>query len=468
MEKWKILIVEDEDYQREILRVILESESFAATCAANGEQAIEIYHRFKPDVVLCDLKLPDMEGTQVMERLIASGRHEHEFIIFTAHGTIESAVSAIKRGAFDYITKPVEREKLIMTAHRACERLALVRENMQLRKQLLRPFAIEGIIGKHPKILKVLDFIKLVAPLNVTVLITGETGTGKELIARAIHSGSRRKNKAFQAVNCASMPETLLESELFGYEKGAFTGAFSQRQGLIESCHGGTLFLDEIGELPVGPQSKLLRFLEDRKIRRIGGNEEIPIDVRLIAATNKKVDEEIKKGRFREDLFYRFRGFVIELPSLRERSSDIYLLAEYFIEKYNLIYNRAVRGISSEALRMMLDYSWPGNVRQLDAIIEKAVLVARGEVLTPTDVDVPKQQTNVCHGTFNFEFPPDGFPLEEIEKQVILKSMEKSGGCIAGAAKLLQTTYRTVEYRVKKYGIPRTNQRTGENNKPKR
>ena len=468
MEKWKILIVEDEAYQREILRVILEAEGFAVTCAANGEQAIEIYHRFNPDVVLCDLKLPDMEGTQIMERLNTSGPHKHEFIIFTAHGTIESAVTAIKRGAFDYITKPVEREKLILTTHRACERLALIRENLQLKKQLLRPFVIEGIIGKHPKMSKVLDFIKLVGPLNVTVLITGETGTGKELVARAIHSYSPRKNKAFQAVNCASMPESLLESELFGYEKGAFTGAFSQRHGLIESSDGGTLLLDEIGELPVGPQSKLLRFLEDKKIRRIGGNEEIPIDVRLIAATNKKLDEEIKKGRFREDLFYRFRGFVIELPPLRERSSDVYLLAEYFIEKYNLIFNRSIRGISSEALKMLMDYPWPGNVRQLDAIIEKAVLVARGEVLSPTDVDIPKAQANASGGTLNFEFPPDGFPLEEIERQVIFKALERSGGCIAGAAKLLNTTYRTVEYRVKKYGIPKGNQRNGESHKPKR
>jgi len=468
MEQWKILIVEDEAYQREILKVILETEGFTLTCAANGEDAIEIYQQFNPDVVLCDLKLPDMEGTQIMERLITSGSHKHEFIIFTAHGTIESAVNAIKRGAFDYITKPVDREKLILTAHRACERLALIRENQQLKKQLLRPFVIEGIIGKHPHLSKVLDFIKLVGPLNVTVLITGDTGTGKELVARSIHSQSSRKNKSFQAVNCASMPESLLESELFGYEKGAFTGAFSQRRGLIESSHGGTLFLDEIGELPVGPQSKLLRFLEDKKIRRIGGNEEISIDVRLIAATNKKLDEEIKNGRFREDLFYRFRGFVIELPPLRERSSDIYLLAEHFIEKYNLIYHRSIRGISSEALKMLMDYPWPGNVRQLDAIIEKAILVAGGEVLSPADVDLPNPQTNAAGGTFNFEFPPEGLSLEEIERQVIYKAIEKSEGCIAAAARLLKTTYRTVEYRVKKYGISTANQRNGEMSPPKR
>jgi DNA-binding NtrC family response regulator len=468
MEKWKILIVEDEAYQREILKVIMETEGFSVACAATGEEAFEIYRRFNPDVVLCDLKLPDMEGTRIMEQLITSGSHTHEFIIFTAHGTIESAVSAIKRGAFDYITKPVDREKLIMTTQRACERLALIRENQQLKKQLLRPFVLEGIIGKHRLMSKVLDFIKLVGPLNVTVLITGDTGTGKELVARAIHSQSPRKNKSFQAVNCASMPENLLESELFGYEKGAFTGAFSQRRGLIESSHGGTLFLDEIGELPVGPQSKLLRFLEDKKIRRIGGNEEIPIDVRLIAATNKKLDEEIKNGRFREDLFYRFRGFVIELPPLRERSSDVYLLAEHFIEKYNLVYNRSVRGISSEALKMLMDHPWPGNVRQLDAVIEKAVLVASGEVLSPADMDIPGPQADASCGALNFEFPQDGFPLEEIERQVIFKAMEKSGGCIASAARLLKTTYRTVEYRVKKYGIPTANQRNGESNTPKR
>lgn len=468
MEKWKILVVDDEAHQRDILRVILENERFSVECAENGERAIEMCHSFAPDVVLCDFKLPDMEGTQVMERLITSDRHKHEFIIFTAHGTIESAVKAIKRGAFDYITKPVEREKLIMTAHRACERLALIRENIQLKKHLARPFTIEGIIGKHPKMLKVLDFTKTVGPLNVTVLITGETGTGKDLIARLIHASSTRKNKIFQAVNCASMPESLLESELFGYEKGAFTGAYSQKQGLIENSNGGTLFLDEIGELPVGPQAKLLRFLEEKKVRRIGGKDEIAIDIRLIAATNKKLGEEIKKGHFRDDLFYRFGRFVIDLPPLRERASDLYLLAEHFIEKYNLVFNRTVRGLSNEALRMLMDYPWPGNVRQLDSIIEKAVLLARGDIIELADLDMPSQPSAPAGHAFNFELPPEGVPLEEIERQIIFKAMEKSGGCITRAAKLLGTTYRTVEYRVKKYGIPRASQSNGEQYQPKR
>jgi two-component system response regulator PilR (NtrC family) len=468
MGNWKILVVDDEAYQRDILKVILEQEDFSVECVENGERAIEMCHRFSPDVVLCDLKLPDMEGTEVMERLMTSDRDKHEFVIFTAHGSIESAVKAIKKGAFDYITKPVEREKLIMTTHRACERLALIRENIQLKKQLARPFAIGGIIGKHPKMLKVMDFIKMVGPLNVTVLITGETGTGKDLIAQAIHAQSSRKNKIFQPVNCASMPETLLESELFGYEKGAFTGAYSQKQGLIESSNGGTLFLDEIGELPVGPQAKLLRFLEEKKVRRIGGKEEIAIDVRLIAATNKKLIDEITKGRFREDLFYRFRGFVIELPPLRERSSDVYLLAEHFIEKYNLVFNRSVRGMTSETLRMLMEHPWPGNVRQLDSVIEKAVLLVNGDIIAPADLDIPVRQRNTAGSTFNFELPPEGFPLEEIERQVIFKAMEKAGGCIAKAAKLLGTTYRTVEYRVKKYGIPRASQPNGEQDQPKR
>jgi len=467
MERWKILIVDDDAYQRDILRVILEKEGFAVETAENGERAIEIYQHFSPDVVLCDLKLPDMEGTQVMERLLTSGPHKHEFIIFTAHGSIESAVAAIKKGALDYITKPVEREKLLIATHRACERLALIRENIQLKKQLTRPFTIEGIIGKHPRMLKVMEFIQVVGPLGVTVLITGETGTGKDLIAQAIHASSPRKNKTFQAINCASMPETLLESELFGYEKGAFTGAFSQRRGLIENSHGGTLFLDEIGELPVGPQAKLLRFLEEKKIRRIGGKEEIPIDVRLIAATNKKLADEIDQGRFREDLFYRFRGFVIEVPPLRERSSDIYLLAEHFIEKYNLLYNRAVRGIDNATLRLLMDYSWPGNVRQLDSVIEKAVLLAQGEVLTPADLDLPTPAAK-AEGLFRFELPAEGLSLDEFEKEVIVKAMEKAEGSMATAAKLLGTTYRTVEYRVKKYGIPQAKQRKGEPDQPKR
>ena len=468
MEKWKILVVEDELPQREIVKVILEAEGFVIETAADGRQAVDLYRKFNPDVVLCDLKLPDMDGDQLMAQLIPSARHKHEIILFTAHGTIESAVGAMKKGAFDYLSKPVERDKLILTIHRACERLELIRENSLLRKQLLRPFAIEGIIGKHPNLLKVLEFVKLVSPLNVTVLITGETGTGKELVAQAIHSAGSRKDRVFQAVNCAAMPENLLESELFGYEKGAFTGAFSQRRGLIESCNGGTLFLDEIGELPMGPQSKLLRFLENKKIRRIGGTEEIPIDIRLIAATNKKLDEEIKAGRFRQDLFYRFRGFVIELPPLRARVSDIYLLAEHFIEKYNIIFNRSIRGISREALKILMDHDWPGNVRQLDAAIEKAVLVATGEVLAPADLDIPQRSAHPTGANFHLEFPPDGLALDDIERQVILTAMQKAAGSIAGAARLLRTSYRTVEYRVKKYGIERDDQRNGEPDPPER
>jgi DNA-binding NtrC family response regulator len=466
MEKWKILIVEDEISQREIIKVILDAEGFTTAVSADGRQGIEMFHRFNPDVVLCDLRLPDMEGTEVRQQLLASDRHRHEFIIFTAHGTIESAVEAIKKGIFDYLTKPVGRDKLIMTVHRACERIELIRENIQLRKQLLRPFEIDGIIGKHPKLQKVLEFVKLVSPLNVTVLVTGETGTGKELVARAIHSASTRKEKSFQAVNCAAMPENLLESELFGYEKGAFTGAFSQRRGLIESCNGGTLFLDEIGELPMGPQSKLLRFMENKTIRRIGGSEEIPVDIRLIAATNKKLDEEIKDGRFRQDLFYRFRGFVIQLPPLRERASDIYLLAEYFIEKYNAIFDRSVRGISKDALKILMNQPWPGNVRQLDATIEKAVLVASGDVLSTSDLDIPPRPSDGAAEGSYFDLPQEGMALDEIERHVILTALQKSGGSIAAAAKLLRTSYRTIEYRMKKYGISRDNQRNGEEDPP--
>ena len=462
MHKWKVLIVDDEAYQRDILRTIMVNEGFTVECAENGERAIETYTRFLPDVVLCDLKLPDIEGTQVMEAIQTSSRHKHEFIVFTAHGSIESAVDAMKNGAFDYITKPVERERLLMITRRACERIALIRENIQLKKQLAQPFAIEGIIGRHPKMLKVLDFVRMVGPLGVTVLITGETGTGKDLIARAIHAYSPRKDRIFQAVNCASMPETLLESELFGYERGAFTGAFSQKRGLIESSNGGTLFLDEIGELPVGPQAKLLRFLEEKMMRRIGGKEEISMDIRLIAATNRKLADEINRGHFREDLFYRFRGFVVELPPLRERISDVHHLAKHFIERYNLVFNKEIRGIDSEAMRMLMHYKWPGNVRQLDSVIEKAVLLARDDVIVPGDLDIQARQKDATNDGLNFELPPNGVSLEEVERQIILKAMERSGGCIASAAKLLGTTYRTVEYRVKKYDIPRANQRNGE------
>jgi len=461
MEKWKALVVDDEAYQRDIIRIILEKEGFSLECAENGQKAINLWRTFSPDIVLCDLKLPDMEGTQVMDQMLMSGQRDYEFILFTAHGSIESAVTAIKRGAFDYITKPVEREKLLLTTQRACERIRLVRENKQLKKQLARPFSIEGIIGKHPSMLKVLDFVRMVSPLDITVLITGETGTGKNLIARAIHASGPRKNKVFNAVNCASMPETLLESELFGYEKGAFTGAFTQKHGLIENADGGTLFLDEIGELPFGPQAKLLRFLEEKKIRRIGGKDEIPIDVRLIAATNKKLADEIRNRNFREDLFYRFRGFVIEVPPLRARSSDIYLLVEQFIEKYNLIFNKAVRGLNNDALKKTMAFHWPGNVRQLDSTIEKAVLLANDHNLSAEDIDIPLSPPGESSHAFSFELPPEGISLEDLERHIIFKAMEKADGSITEAAKLLKTTYRTVEYRVKKYAIAKSDQRNG-------
>ncbi len=465
----KVLIVDDEAYQREILTVILEAEGYTVACAENGQRALEGFSRFAPDIVLCDLRLPDMDGSQVMAQLLStSGTGLHAFIIFTAHGSIESAVNTIKKGAFDYITKPVERENLLLTVRRACEHLALVRENALLKRQLTEPFSIHGIIGRHPKMMKVLEFVKVAGPLPVTVLIMGETGTGKDLIARALHALSPRKERPFQTVNCASMPETLLESELFGHEKGVFTGAYSQQRGLIECTHGGTLFLDEIGELPLGAQAKLLRFMEEKKIRRIGGKEEIAVDVRLIAATNKRLGEEIKTGGFREDLFYRFRGFVIELPALRERASDIYLLASHFIKKYNLIFKKAVKDLHGDALKRLIEYHWPGNVRQLDAIVEKATLLARGDTISPEDLDIPSPGPSPEGHLLNFEFPPEGYPLEELEKEIIFKALEKAGGCISGAAKLLRTTYRTVEYRVKKHGITREIQRNSESHPPKR
>lgn len=455
MDQGRILIVDDEPYQREILRAILEKEGYETICAENGAKAVEMFERTQPDVVFTDLKLPDMEGTTVQQRIKELDRRGHEVIVFTAHGSIESAVNAIKDGAFDYLTKPLEREKLLLTARRAFERVALVRENQKLRRQLTKPLSIEGIVGKHPGMMKVLDFIKTVAPLNVTVLITGETGTGKDLVARAIHSCSNRKDRAFQSVNCAAMPETLLESELFGYERGAFTGAYSQKKGLIETCNGGTIFLDEIGELPVAPQAKLLRFLEDKKIRRIGSSDEISVDVRLIAATNRRLDEEMQKGTFRQDLFYRFRGFIIDLPPLRERNSDIYPLTQHFIEKYNLAFNKSIQDLDGGAWRKLLSYRWPGNVRQLDSVIEKAVLLAHGKIMLASDIELPQGANS---SAFVFELPQEGMPLEEIERQIVAQAMDMTGGCMAQAAKLLGTTYRTMEYRAKKYGISKANQ----------
>src|SRR4030067_1963654 len=370
-----VLVVDDEPLQREILKTILDDEGYETYTASSGEEGLEVVKRLNPDVILTDLKMEDMDGIEFIES-IPKESFESSMIIMTAYGTISSAVEAMKKGAFDYITKPLDKDTLLLTVSRAVERVALLKENLQLKKALFDRLGIKGIMESSRKMKDAIEIMEKVSSTSATVLIGGESGTGKELIARAIHYNSPRRTKPFTALNCAAIPENLFECELFGYEPGAFTGAASRRIGLIESTNGGTLFLDEIGDLPQMMQSKLLRVLQDKEIRRLGGKDAIKIDVRVITATNKDLEKELSRGSFREDLYYRLKVVTIELPPLRDRKEDISDLSLFFINKFNIEFGKRIKSIDPAAIYAFSEYNWPGNIRQLESVIERAVLMS--------------------------------------------------------------------------------------------
>lgn len=452
MKKENILVVDDERGQRDILKTILSGEGYDVVAASNGREAVKAIHEGVFDVILTDLKMPDRDGIQVMTEILKENPNV-SVVIMTAHGTIDSAIEAMKLGAFDYLTKPLEREELLVVVKKAVEKMRLLKENILLRELLDEKFSIKNMIGRDKKMQEVFKIVKKVSNSNSTVMIYGESGTGKELVAKAIHHNSPRMDKPFIAINCSSIPETLLESELFGYERGAFTGAYSRKIGLFESADCGTIFLDEIGDMGMNLQSRLLRTIQEREIRRIGGNENIKVDVRIIAATNKNLDEEMKNGRFREDLYYRLNIITFKLPSLRERITDIPELVNHFIRKHNNSIGKEIKGISNDALTLFMDYHWPGNVRQLEAVIERAVLLTDGEIIEIDNIPV-----EICHqpyqiGKVNFDIPDDGISFEELEKEVLIKAMRKADWVIAKAAQLLGMSYRTLQYRLNKFGI---------------
>lgn len=445
----EVIVVDDEDQQREIIITILKDEGINATGASTPDEAIEFINRHDPEVVLTDLRLGSLDGIELMERVFSSSGKQFKrppsFIILTAYGTIGSAVEAVKKGAFDYLTKPIDRNVLLISVKRALERERILRENIRLKEELSEHLKIDGIVGRSSSLSKALSIAKRVASTNTTVLITGESGTGKELIAKAIHYNSSRQSKPFVAINCASIPETLIESELFGYEPGAFTGATVRKRGLFEVANEGTLFLDEIGDLPLSIQAKLLRVLQEKEIMRLGGRESIKVDVRIIAATNKNLEEELKKGRFREDLFYRLKVITIEIPPLRERKEDIPLLVEHFIKKYSKEFQKIIKGIEPLALRRLEGYHWPGNVRQLMAVIERAVIMADDIIRLEHIQDELKEPA--CRSLYDIDIPPEGLNLEDFEKELLKKAMERANGVIAKAAKLLGLSYKAFWYR---------------------
>jgi len=445
-----ILVVDDEPLQRDILKTILDSEGYETYTASSGKEALTTAEKVYPEVILTDLKMEGMDGIELLEAIPKEPKPS--IIIITAHGTISSAVEAVKKGAFDYLTKPIDKDTLLLTVRRGIERASLLKENIHLQKELFDRFKIEGIIGKSAKMQKAIEIMKKVAPSTATVLIRGESGTGKELVVKAIHYNSPRRTKPFTALNCAAIPENLFESELFGYEPGAFTGAISRKEGLFKITNGGTLFLDEIGDLSLHMQSKILRVLQDKEIRRIGGKEAIKVDVRIIAATNKDLEKELSRGNFREDLYYRLKVVTIMLPPLRERSEDIPELVEFFINKYNREFGKRIKNIEPAALKALTEYHWPGNIRQLETVIERAILMNDKGIITPVDIH-GELWAGLPISIFDFDIPDEGINFENLEKELITRAMAKAGGVATKAARLLGISYKTFLYRIEKFNI---------------
>lgn len=446
-----VLVLDDEPLQRDILKTILDDEGYETYTASSGAEGLEIVRKLHPDVILTDLKMEGMDGIEFIGSL-PQEPFELPVVIMTAYGTITSAVEAIKKGAFDYLTKPLDKDVLVLTIKRAVDRVDLLKENLQLHKALFDRFKMEGIIGHSRKMVEAVEIMKKVSSSSATVLILGESGTGKELAARAIHYNSPRRTKPFTAVNCAAIPENLIESELFGYEPGAFTGATSRSIGLFEASNGGTLLLDEIGDLPTLTQSKILRVLQDKEIRRLGGRDTIKIDVRIIAATNRDLEKELQKRGFREDLYYRLKVITIELPPLRERKEDIFALTEFFIKKYNQEFGKRVKLVEENAMKALMDYHWPGNIRQLESVIERAVLMCESNTIRLKDIK-SELRLSLRDDIVDFDLPDDGINFEEIEKELLRKAMIKANGVATKAAKLLGMSYKTFWYRWDKFNL---------------
>jgi two-component system, NtrC family, response regulator AtoC len=443
----KVLIVDDEIAQRKIVASILRSAGHFIYEAASVDEAFEQVNEFSPEVVLTDLKMPGKSGISLVEQ-IAGLELQPEVVVITAYGTVETAVRAMRSGAYDYLNKPLEREELLLVVERAAEKFSLRVDGFQLRMELTRQVK-SGLVAESQAMRTVLDIVLKVAMSDSTVLIRGESGTGKERIARLIHYQSRRGHKPMQSINCAAFPETLLESELFGYEKGAFTGAQSRRIGLIESVTGSTLFLDEVADMSLSTQAKLLRVIQEKEIRRVGGTKSIPVDIRIISATNKNLEELIKQGTFRDDLFYRLNIIPITIPPLRERKDDIKALVHFFINR-----SGRPKTIDPLALQFLIDYNWSGNVRELEAVMERISVLSGSDVITIADLpaEIRKNPSETQLGV-PLSLPQEGIIFEDLERTFLLQALRRSNGVMAEAAKLLGMTYRTFQYRAEKYGI---------------
>ena len=451
--KYRILIVDDEESMRDFLSIMLHREGYHVDTAVNGAQAVVHLREHNYDLVISDIKMPRMTGLELLAH-IKERTPETVVLMVTAFSTTDEAVEAMKQGAYDYITKPFKNEEIRLIVKNALERRDLRQENLALKEELGKRFSFDGLIGKSKAMQDVFTMIKKVAASPVKVLVTGESGTGKELVARAIHYNSDRREGPFVPINCGAIPENLLESELFGHEKGSFTGAIKQKQGLFESASGGTIFLDEIGELPALMQVKLLRVLQENEFRRVGGTKDVKTDVRVLAATNRHLEEAVAEGSFREDLYYRFNVIRVDLPPLRQRREDIPVMIDFFWERFT---GQEGVKVCEDAMRRLIDYQWPGNVRELENVIERATVLGRENEIT-LDCLPPNLVTGMSSSVTPLTDIPDaGMDLDaylgEIEKEILIKALAKTDGVRKGAAGLLGITFRSIRYRLSKYDL---------------
>jgi two-component system response regulator AtoC len=456
----RILVVDDEQGLLRLFRKALRAEGRTILTAPDGRDALAIFRAERPELVILDLKLPDRDGMDILKEMMEIGP-ETSVIILTAHGNTNTTIEAMRLGAYDYITKPFDLLKVKIIVEKALEKHSLTREINALRRQLTRTARTDAMLGQHPSMQQVYKMIGQVADTDAAVLVRGETGTGKELVARTVHENSRRRDRPLVVVDCASFAETLLESELFGHERGAFTGAFKRKPGKFELAHGGTLFLDEIGNVSTGVQAKLLRFLQEKTIERVGGNETIRVDTRVIAATSRNIEQAVEEGLFRDDLFYRLNVVPIVLPPLRERRADIPTLAEHFLHLYSKSRRREGLQFAPEVLHRFLNYDWPGNVRQLQNVIERAVVTTPGLVITPENLP-PEVRGDEAAGPARSLLAEGYEPqagrnfdeaVEDFERNVLVQALEQTDWNQTGAAKILGMSFRAMRYRVKKYGL---------------